>query len=591
MIINGAFSSPTDRLIREDIAHLEQSFEDGSALGVPARVLCGVEIDFALMAKTHERYAGIEASKEEITKELATLRPQTDAQTALKAEWLAQVPHLTMSEIINYYLYRELATPSLGLPSYHEYPASSPSATESLEFRFGQGVQQTGYYDVPGQFEMRTQAAKPTVALERFTRAVETADALAERYDTSFSYQYGHTNLSVWTEQDGQWRPMHTLQTKAGKETARRGAAGILLAVRDSHSLLNPTPVAVMPMKHAAKLTALPERGGHIRVLPDRYEIRTRIPYASQALGMLALMSGFAHGVTGKKSQMRHASLEEQTHFMADESFDKSTSVLLLRAIQKSTVGADGHLIPQDYFTYEQAERTLQHMLGYDVYFSGDTGKHFTRRVLSAITLSETGQLDISADALRNAFEQSWGIRFVDTADPEKMITQLKEKLRHIHRVSITAVKGSLYRHHPSGITYHADIEAARTAPSLGFISAKARDAVAQERGARFTREDAVTELCLRTLSAANGKLRRADRVVAGICKENYDADRHVVVSKLIARLTTEVEKSTRQLKGAEDNIAAALAAGEHPSLDDEYDASTYPGRIEMFNAHIKTLS
>lgn len=100
----------------------------------------------------------IQDAREDAKDMLATLVPTSDEEADRLALWKSQVPDFTISDAANFRVYERLSVPTL---SYKQSTVGmTRSQTEAVspgevEFRFGPGILQEGYYDEPDVSELR----------------------------------------------------------------------------------------------------------------------------------------------------------------------------------------------------------------------------------------------------------------------------------------------------------------------------------------------------------------------------------------------------------------------------------------------------
>lgn len=487
-----SLSLETSWLVQNELASLEHDFATGSILGVPAHCLIGVEIDFNIREKdtTHDQRAVLELSRASMAAELSLLVPKDQEQAERKAQWIQQIPKLSLAELVNYQVYRRLSTPTLDSPNKSMYLHADDSPETTLEFVFGNGLYQTGYYDNPASFEMRTQAAKPTIADRRIKRALAVAREVAEEFGAIFYYEGSHTNFSVWTSEDGELRPLHTLDSKDGQELARKGVAGMLYALRDSMSVLKPPRCASPPDRKVDQLLEVhPERDGTFRVVPDRFEQRISVSEKNHDLNALALMSGFAYGVNNETIDTSFITIDTGTLLTAGDGYNKIRDLYLLRALQQSLQPDGSFVFPGvSEFNENRGNGMISSLIGVGVYARGSASP-IIKSLVEKIRLGEDGLLGVDEKAFNRAIDNA-SFHLTILGKPGDTVQERLSRIRVLPDSPL--INGSLECEYPSGVKLHADLAEYSSRPSLGYIGAHVLKTVGREQAEAFTHEEAV---------------------------------------------------------------------------------------------------
>jgi len=543
--------------VQNELAQLEQAYESGDILGMPAYCLIGTEIDFRLYMNkpNEEQVAALESSRTMIASELSLLAPKDEAQAQRKADWLQQIPHLTTPELINYHIYRRLSVPTLDAPNTAMYLRAEDSPETTLEFVFGNGLYQTGYYDNPGSFEMRTQAAKPTIAMERIRRAITVAEETCNAFGAQFHYSNDQTNFSVWTRDDaGSLRPLHSLDNPEGQEIARKATAGMLLGLRDGMAALHPATTFTSSKNRELQIKAAPERGGTLRVVPGRFEQRRGVGAEKHVLGALVLLSGFAHGVTNPALDTGFVSKERQHLFVPGEGYDKVRDLYLLRALQESNV-VDGRFISGsiDALNIGRVEGMLSSIIGAPAQEYGG-GSYVIERLLGCISLAPDGRLVADERRFGEVIKSSaFNISLIE--QPQETINDRLKRIKCIQSNSI--ITGAVDAKWTSGVTFHEDLEKFTQAASLNHIGRSTREVIRRKHEAAFTHDEAVVNLCHTTISH---KLIPAEEKVA-LLQETIAAFPKADADTVIQLFRNEIERDI-------ENLARSLDRYELKSRD-----------------------
>lgn len=544
-----SFSPATSWLVQNELASLEHDFAAGRILDVPVHWLMGIEIDFDIHRKSsaYEQLATLEASRESMFAELSLLVPKNEEQAERKAKWLQQIPELTPKELINYQIYRRLSVPTLDSPNTSMYLGADDSPETTLEFVFGNGEYQTGYYDNPGCFEMRTQAAKPSIANERKKRAVAVGRAVAEQFGTIFAYKGDHSNFSLWTPGENGMRTIHSLDSQEGQEIARRGVAGMLYALRDSLSVILPVSYYSMPPEKVSTLAADPERDGTFRVVPDRFEQRLPVGEHNHEINALGLMSGCAHGINNEAIDTSFTTVTKGTLLTAGPGYDKVRDLYLLRALQQSLLDDGSFVFPGVSWTNEhRAEGMVSSIIGTEAYVRGNAS-YIIKTLLGTIALTPEGSLEVDEDTF-NKTAQNLSYYYSTSGTPRDTITERLSRIKVLPESAI--VLADLECELPCAVRFHNDLAGYASRPSLGYIGTDVLEAIARERAATFTPEEAVFryidhKILDTSRLSTDDKIRRLQDVL----RQFPDADPTVVRARIENEVGQRVERFVEAAK------------------------------------------
>lgn len=478
--IGSSETFPINAAVNE-IERLSQQFAEGDILDRPARCIFGFEIDFTMHPNQNSRYIDQDVrqlAREEIDK----LEPSSDAEESQKREWLAQIPELNSCELANFIIYSQLARPTFARPNLRSYFDATDDPQDTLEFRFGNGLYQTGYYDNPGGFEMRTNAAPAPIALRRLRRTLNVAQKISDKHKVNFSKGSGHINFSVLAEEDGHVYPIHELNTAEGLEIARRGAAGILTALSDANIAMYP-PLPTLK-SYEATLLATHDRNGVLRVSPDRFEYRED-PKRFVELGMLAMMSGFAHGYN--KMEISGADIHYRHDLAPDDGFDKIRDLHLLRALQYSQLDEDRYFHANRSHISLRDEQVLLSIFGREILTHGDGN---TYRNLIECIFVENNQLRVNPDRFNQKVALNSELRQILKKQP---LFDLFERIKPIKFIeSRPTIQGKVVWNTPTALEVHQALKDFAESPSLRFIDSKLLNKIATNQIKEFNLTDAL---------------------------------------------------------------------------------------------------
>lgn len=248
-----------------------------------------------------EAVGSFQATATDFVQALSATTPEEQNK---KNEWFSQIPNLGVRELINFQLYQEFSRASLtdSQPPQSGSLAEIDAYTDSqgwLEFRFGNGKFQSGYYDNDDVCEVRLAPCEPNEAIRRkkiiLGRIVELSSAFGLLVQSS-AEQGEHINLSVYeAAEDGEYRPV------IGQDIERRArtldiAAGVAAAFADG-LWLHPKDVKA-PYSDTLFVNAELEFGPTrraVRIVEDRLELRAQFHQDDHAINWL--LAGMLHGL------------------------------------------------------------------------------------------------------------------------------------------------------------------------------------------------------------------------------------------------------------------------------------------------------
>lgn len=278
------------------------------------------------------------------------LPAKDEAQKQKRAKWLAEIPEFGVREVINFLIYEEFSKPTLSdnVPPNNGSIEDLDSYSDSqgwLEFRFGTGTLQSGYYDNEGMCEVRMAPCPPSEAIRRkqiiSDRLAEVASQFGVLVQSTSNSE--HVNLSAYQKDDeGNFVPV------IGHDEQRRArtldiTAGIAKSFQDG-LWLHPEDMQwdhyFDPKYGSTKLTFSPSRKD-VRIMDGRLELRTRFHQADQAINWLVAgtMIGLQQGHTSiaqEGLQVPEVSTVYRVH--RTEAFDKHTDLQIQRAFENSEV-------------------------------------------------------------------------------------------------------------------------------------------------------------------------------------------------------------------------------------------------------------
>ena len=143
----------------------------------------------------------IGGAREDASAMLNTLVPTSDEEADRLALWRSQVSEFTIGDAANFRVYEKLSEPTL---SYKQPTVGmTRSQTEAVspgevEFRFGPGILQEGYYDKPGVSELRLSPRSDTLYPARRKMLREVVGAVAAQHGLVVVAGTEHINMSAY---------------------------------------------------------------------------------------------------------------------------------------------------------------------------------------------------------------------------------------------------------------------------------------------------------------------------------------------------------------------------------------------------------
>ncbi len=404
--------------IDPSIVKLEGDLARGH-FGQPVHCLVGFEIDYGLRAVDLDSHGEQEIqdafgqSKQSLQSQrelldvtirrqahdqIAGLIPRNDQQEAKRQAWLEQVPALSCEELVMFAAHQVLATPTLTEPKLEVDRAmqSTVMYSDTVEYRFGKQIYQSGYYDNVNSPEMRTNPARPSVALARQQQVIDGYRSLSRTFGVDLSFGTGHTNMSFWRPSPEGYKPLHDLETEEGLEASRRIAVGMLLAVREATPayMSRDTPSTYDGLH---KYSVGHMRTNTIRIAPDRFELR--IGYGEQEKTerkVAAMIGGFIHGMETDYP----IPIGRAPGFGPTELYRKERDIHILRAVEHSRIGARDQLRLDPGYANVRGEQILTALSGYNTLAGRNTGAMWQASGLVETISFENDRLRCNPDAM-----------------------------------------------------------------------------------------------------------------------------------------------------------------------------------------------
>lgn len=210
----------------------------------------------------------ITAAREDATAMLATLVPESDEEADRLTLWKSQVPEFTIGDAVNYRVYEELSVPALS------YKQSTVDMTRSqieavspgeVEFRFGPGVFQEGYYDNRTISEIRLSPRSDKLYPARRKLLRDLVGTVAAQHGLAAYVGTEHINMSPYNDELS-----YLPDPRQDIEPYVAVAAGLRRVLHEG-ILYDITSDPPMPVN----LGVSPWRGmTDVRMMPGRFEFR-----------------------------------------------------------------------------------------------------------------------------------------------------------------------------------------------------------------------------------------------------------------------------------------------------------------------------
>lgn len=367
-----------------------------------------------------EQTVKLEDVKEQARQMIGALQPQNVDEQLLQEEWLGQVEVFNYSDAINFLLYKEFSEPTLGNTAVPHDASRDQLQTYGaergwLEFRFGTGALQTGYYDNPGITEMRFTPCSPTELVRREQMVSERMVQLATEFGAVVVFGGRHINLSAYREDaKGQWQSV--LGTAEDSAASTLGVvAGVTQAIEEG-AWLHEASTA----KQANFQNVLPDRfhissrgRDTIRIKRNYLELREQSLMNDTAHGLLLLMAGTAEGLEkgwGALAQEVQGIPTPRREVVPrpTEDFVKGWHLPILRTLENSSQNEQGGFTAEPhYWDKDTVLKVARSLLGEELTKDMDTMQAyaFNAVIFGALRAGKDGRLFCTPESLRSAME------------------------------------------------------------------------------------------------------------------------------------------------------------------------------------------
>lgn len=368
------------------------------------------------VADTTELVDEFKAYAVDFIKRLPASGPEEESK---RAKWIDEAPNFGIQEVINFLIYEEFSRPTLSdVTSLSEDTVEALDRyTETqgwLEFRFGTGKLQTGYYDNEGMSEVRMAPCAPSEAIRRKQiidrRIAEIASQFGALVQSTSNHE--HINLSVHRKNpDGSYSSLIG-QDPEDHEATLDIAAGIAASFQDG-VWLNQKDMKwdyKFNSKHGGeRLTFSPNRRS-VRIVNGRLELRSTFHQADQALNWL--VSGTIVGLQHGKEELAQdgyqtPEITNRYRVHRTQEFDKQTHLEVQRAFENSQVVADGD---EEVFNLSSGynmingEGISKALTGSEEAFYGCD--IFNDIIMRCIRIGQDGTPEVKADILKRVYDE-----------------------------------------------------------------------------------------------------------------------------------------------------------------------------------------
>jgi hypothetical protein len=375
--------------------------------------------DLAVLS-SEERQQQVDQLRDDARAYVEALTPANEQEAARKQTWLEQVDDLNSIDLINFKLYREFSNPTLGEtapPKNGSFEDMQTYADQSgwLEFRFGNGTLQSGYYDNPGFCELRITPCSPSELVEREKVIMQRLAEITSAYGVALASANTHINLSVYrqeSEQDNSlWQPV--LGTDPSKhEQTLDAVAGLGTALRDGLWMNETTATDKFLMGDLGSIRSwdISSVRSDIRVPGEYVELRTPELKQTTEQGLLWMMAGMNHGLeNGREPDQSGPTITPIVNVQRTEQFDKETDLQLQRMIESGTISASsssvaGILSPSPSYANRRGESFAADVLGEPI-LDKDAGASFAKLLLRSAYVDNGGKLRTDQEFFTLAYD------------------------------------------------------------------------------------------------------------------------------------------------------------------------------------------
>lgn len=367
-------------------------------------------------AQAHESHDGtIEDFRGYAAEFIHRLQPSNQQEESLQELWLSQVESMGIKDIFNFLIYEEFSQPQLAIPTCPN--TDSPSEVDAytnennwIEWRFGPGTMQSGYYDHSETPEIRLTPCQPSELLRRATIVKQRMAEIGNKLGLVVvaGDEMSHIHLSVYEQLEGdEWRSLIGNSEDKSADTIDI-TSGMLKAHRDGVGMLG---VGLFNYGRALlhrgvdNMKVGPVRN-NIRVLDGRIELRSHFSDLEQgvswviagateglSIGSQALAES-RYSVTRLDGVLRVKRLEPE--------FDKERDLVIQRMLEKSRLIGDGRFRVDRGWARNNGIKLAESLSGFRM--EPHSAQPLFASVLASAVRLQDGRPTVSAESL----EQAW---------------------------------------------------------------------------------------------------------------------------------------------------------------------------------------
>ena len=421
-----------------DLGRLESIGRDGFETYKGPRSLefrVGIEQEFQIVekdpptVKPEERATLIEEFRDHAHGFIDRLEPANDIEQATKERWQTQIDEFGVQELLNFLVYEEFSIPQLDIPSVPKEPTVEDidQFTEQngwVEWRFGTGALQSGYFDNPGVSELRTTPVAPEEAVHRMKiineriqelgdeLGVDVRSSVGGQHVTMSAFEVGQAGKSIFGN-DAE-RQADTLDVMAGFAQLQNDGITVEPAIVQKYK-------HVFSKHHTEKKEVGPSRKA-VRIMDGRIEFRGGFQDTAQAVSWLVggAEYGLAHGKEAiENNGVETPQINSVQNVRRQPNFDKNRDLQLQRAFENAKLDDEGRFaLPESGWALMKGSLFAE-QLGFDIAnynnYKNDSeairaGKldawdTFTRAVVYAAQVDTEGRVRVTPDSLAGALE------------------------------------------------------------------------------------------------------------------------------------------------------------------------------------------
>lgn len=360
--------------------------------------------DILTVLRNTESTIRYESLRDEAFATVDALQPTNRAEAEKKQRWLRNIDTFTKVDFVNFLLYQEFSTPTLAdaAPpkgaSYDSLVAASEHHEQWLEFRFGNGILQDGYYDNPGMVELRLAPCPPDELVAREKVIKERLIAIAAEHNIVCGDGNTHINVSMYQDQAGELKPVIGTQPER-RDATLNVVSGLSAGIEQGAWMFDATVrdrFALGPVS-AKKAYSIGQERVSIRLQDDLVELRDPRLKATTAHGLLWIMAAMSVGHQKGAAELakNHNVAQEAYKFMAVRTsrFDKKIDLQLQRTIEEAEAASPTGL--KKAFNYQRSGKLMASIFGEGA-IDPAAASLIDMSLVESLTFDEVGQISFN---------------------------------------------------------------------------------------------------------------------------------------------------------------------------------------------------